>query len=133
MNTSHKVAGEIAEALILARLIQLGYAVSMPFGNNQRYDLIVDDGNSLRRAQCKTGRMRNGAVTFAVCSKNGFTGVRKAYHGEIEEFLVYCPDNDGYYRVPAAGVGSNQVSLRVSPAKNNQDYGVRLASDYVLS
>lgn len=133
MNKSHKVVGEKTEAMILAKLIQLGYSVSMPFGNNQRYDLIVDDGASLKRAQCKTGRLRNGVVRFAVCSKNGFTGVRMSYHGQIEEFLVYCPDNDGYYRVPVSHVGTVEMALRVERAKNNQDYGVRMAADYVLN
>lgn len=53
--TNSKSVGERSEAAILNWLIQLGYAVSIPFGNNQRYDLIADDGKGLIRVQCKTG------------------------------------------------------------------------------
>jgi hypothetical protein len=30
-------------------LHEAGYAVSVPFGENTRYDLIIDDGTSLAR------------------------------------------------------------------------------------
>ena len=43
-----------------AALIEAGYAVSKPFGENQRYDLVIDDGETLARVQVKTGRLRNG-------------------------------------------------------------------------
>ena len=59
MNKSPKVTGERTEALILAKLVTAGYAVSLPFGNNQRYDLIYEDAGVLKKAQCKTGRLRN--------------------------------------------------------------------------
>jgi hypothetical protein len=39
--------------------------VSIPFGTNQRYDLIVDLGDRLVRVQCKTGRLRDGTIKFA--------------------------------------------------------------------
>jgi hypothetical protein len=125
-----KAIGERSVGLFLARLIQAGYAVSLPFGDNQRYDLIVDDGESLMRAQVKTGRLRHGAVRFNLSSINGFTGKSTHYRGQIDEFLVYCPDTDGYYRVPVDEVGTKEGSLRVDPPKNAMVTGIHWAKDY---
>jgi PD-(D/E)XK endonuclease len=45
-------------------LHDVGFAVLLPFGENTRYDLVVDDGAELRRVQCKTGRLYKGAIRF---------------------------------------------------------------------
>jgi cupin superfamily acireductone dioxygenase involved in methionine salvage len=39
--------------------------VSIPFGENHRYDLIADDGERLLRIPVKTGRLR-GAVKLCM-------------------------------------------------------------------
>lgn len=126
-----KAVGEASEALVLARLVQLGYAVSIPFGDNQRYDFIVDDGDRLVRSQVKTGRLENGCVAFQVCSSTNY----KPYHGEIDEFLVVYPPTGEIYRVPIDKVGKSKVKLRVDPPKvphPNQIPLIKWASDYIL-
>ena len=40
----------------------------LPFGENTRCDVVIDEGWRLARVQCKTGRLRQGAVRFKVCS-----------------------------------------------------------------
>ena len=35
--------GEISEAAIITKFLQLGYIVLTPYGGNQRYDLIIED------------------------------------------------------------------------------------------
>jgi hypothetical protein len=79
---------------VMAALHEAGYAVLMPFGENTRYDLVVDDGCSLQRIQCKTGRLYGGAVVFNTCSyyahhPNPKTTSRD-YIGQIDAFAVYC-------------------------------------------
>lgn len=127
-----KAVGEISEAIVLARLMELGYAVSLPFGNNQRYDFIVDEGGALTRAQVKTGRLRSGNITFRVCSTNGFTGEKRGYVGEADDFLVYCPETREVYRVPVAVCGSKTANLRVDPLSTETHRRVRWAHDHVL-
>lgn len=36
-----KMIGEISEAAITTRFLQLGYIVLMPYGGSQRYDLVM--------------------------------------------------------------------------------------------
>jgi len=127
-----KSVGERSEGLVLAKMISLGFAVSIPFGNNQRYDAIVDDGAKLLKAQVKTGRVRNGTVVFDTCSTNGFTGKHQNYRGQVDIFLVYCPDNDRYYKIPVEDVGIKLGSLRFDELKTSRSKGIKWAKDYEI-
>lgn len=116
MNT--KEIGEKSEAIILAHLIKLGYSVSLPFGDNQRYDMIIDKRNGkLLRAQCKTGKFKNGIIDFNTCSKNRDTNEPLNYRGQIEIFLIYCPDLDKVYEVDVNKAPLNSMFLRVDNPK----------------
>jgi hypothetical protein len=126
-----KAVGERSEGIILARILRKGLAVAMPFGNNQRYDMILDNGGILLRVQCKTGNIQDGAVVFPTRSFNCLTGKKRCYVGEADIFLVYCPNNDTIYCVPIdEKLPRDNCSLRVSPSKNSQTKGIRLAKDF---
>lgn len=131
MNT--KAKGEISEGHVIAHLLKLGYSVSMPFGDNQRYDLIWDDRTRLWRVQVKTARMVNGCVAFSAASTNGFTHVKTGYRGQIELFMAYCPQLDRVYRVPVDEVGNTEVRLRVDPPRGVVISTIRWAKDYELT
>jgi hypothetical protein len=47
--------GERSEAIIIGRLGYSGYTVLKPYGENQRYDLVIEDADRhFWRVQCKT-------------------------------------------------------------------------------
>lgn len=126
--------GQRTEAIVLAAFVRRGYRVLTPFGSNQRYDLVVESRGSFIRVQCKTGRLREGAVTFNTQSirSNMQRTERRSYTGEIDLFAVYCPDTDRIYAVPVADAANTLGTLRVDPPKNGQAKGVRWAADYQL-
>ena len=51
MNT--KQIGNLVELQCATRLYELGCAVSIPFGNSEKYDLIIDINDKLYKVQCK--------------------------------------------------------------------------------
>jgi hypothetical protein len=121
--------------LAFALLAQtLGHQVLLPLGENCRYDLVVDDGEGLKRIQCKAGRLRHGVVSFNTASTYGHhrdRPQRRSYRGEADFFGVYCETTGAVYLVPVSDVPArSQAALRVEPALNNQKAGVRLAADY---
>lgn len=119
--------------MVLAALIVRGRVVLQPFGDSQRYDLVIDDDGVFTRVQCKTGRLRDGAVRFSTCSNTWHRGGGKqGYAGGADIFAVYCPDNGEIYLVPVGEVGSSEACLRIAPPLNGQRSKVRLASDYLL-
>jgi hypothetical protein len=133
--TSHPVdVGQRTEAAILSELVRRGYAVLLPFGVNQRYDLVLDLDGKFVRAQCKTGRLRNGVVLFSTKSVQSNTrrAVIRDYDGDADVFLVYCPGTGCVYCVPVEEAPTGYMYLRVEPTRNGQDHGVRWASNYEL-
>lgn len=128
-----KEVGERSEGMILAALLKAGKVILLPFGDNQRYDLVIDEGGRFVRVQCKTARLRKGALIFHTCSSQAHKGLgTNDYRGQVEMFGVYSPDRDEVYLVPVDEVGIGMGTLRVNPPKNGQMKGVRLAKDFLL-
>ena len=131
-----KSIGDVSEACVLAELVKAGYAVSRPFGENCRYDLVIDDGVTLSRVQVKTGRLRDGVIVFNCCSTHGHrrsAATTQPYTGQIELLAVYCPETEKVYLLPEADLTRSKIQLRVVPARNNQLKTIRWASTYELA
>lgn len=129
-----KSKGQRSEGFILAALLKSGKTVLVPFGDNQRYDLVIDSGaKGFVRVQCKTGRLRGGAVVFNASSTHDHRNKKtRDYRGQADVFGVYCPDNDQIYIVPVSDVGTRIAHLRLTASKNNQLNKIRFADLYVL-
>jgi hypothetical protein len=124
-------------AIIFALQVE-GYPVLLPFGENTRYDIVIDTGAQLRRVQCKTGRLRQGAVVFRTCSTYGHHPnpkvIRRDYEGQIDDFAVYCPELGSVYLIPIEDVQTRtSAMLRVSPPRNGQFKRIRLAAAYEIA
>mgnify|MGYP002738007242 FL=1 len=84
-----KAIGNVGEARVLSELISLGIPVCLPFGDNERYDLVADFNGRLVRIQVKTVGVlsKNGKVaTVPLCSarpsRKGSAGIK--YTGDVE-------------------------------------------------
>jgi hypothetical protein len=129
-----KRVGDVSELRVMCDLVRAGYLVSIPFGENHRYDLIIEKDNVLSRVQVKTGRLRKGVVLFNCYSSHTHRGgaATRMYTGEVEFFGVFCPDTDCTYLLPLSEMTVQQGMLRVEPARNGQVKGLRWARDYIL-
>jgi hypothetical protein len=135
-NTAKK--GEITEIMVLAKLIQLGYACLIPWGHDHRYDIAIDHGRKLVRIQCKTARYseESGSLQFNTAIKYARVGgkphIKKGYKGEADYFGIYSPDTGKVYLVPVEDAPGDVATLRLYATKNNQHKGVRWADEYEL-
>jgi len=132
MTTKDK--GDIAEAMVLAVLVEHGYTVLIPWGDNKRYDLAVDFDGKIYRIQCKTAhRTKDGCIrfqTYSVTTKDGKPIRMKYDPSQIDIFMVYWPEEKRVYTVPISDVTSTDPRLRLIPTKNGQSKGVKMASQY---
>lgn len=138
MSIHTKRVGDRTEARVLVALVEAFQTVLLPWGENQRYDFVVEDEHgALLRIQAKTGRLRDGVVRFKTCSSTyhhpanrGSKNHSHDYRGDADHFAVYCEGTGGVYLVPVHDVGAREASLRVAPARNGQSIGIRFARDY---
>jgi hypothetical protein len=132
-----KDVGDRSTMAIMFALRLLNYAILVPFGENTRYDLIIDNGSRLPRVQCKTGRLRDGAASFNlqhVCPSSESQGASGDYEGQIDDFAVYCPELGPVYLIPIEDVPTRALGmLCVTPARNGQRERVRLAAAYEIA
>jgi PD-(D/E)XK endonuclease len=137
-NMAHpKSIGDHSILAVMIALDEAGYRFLLPMGENTRYDLVIDDQGRFSRVQCKTGRLRSGAVRFNACSFYGHhpnpQSLSRHYLGEIDYFAVYCPETSGVYLIPIEDIPlRRQGALRVDPPRNGQRRRIRLASTYEI-
>lgn len=129
--------GDRTTLAVISVLRELGYGVLLPFGENTRYDLVIDNGEELEKVQCKTGRLRRGAVIWSMCSNYGHQSnphfPRRDYQGEVDYFGVYCPETSGVYLIPIDDIPMRaRGSLRVDAPRNNQRKRIRFANRYEI-
>ena len=130
MKTDPKSIGERSEGQIVAAFLRAGKVVLCPLGDNQRYDLVLDEGGKFVRVQCKTGRIEKGAIVFNTRSTNWYTHEGRDYRGQADLFAVYVPALDKVYTIPVDDVGVTACNLRLNPPRNGQMRGVRLAENF---
>ncbi len=127
--------GTTTEGVILAALLKAGKTVLIPFGNQQDYDLVMEENGCFFRIQCKTGRLKQGTVQFnlyTMAQQGTAKHTRKCYGDKVDFYGVYCPANQKTYLVPREAVSQALGILRVDPPANNQVKNIRWAVDFEI-
>jgi hypothetical protein len=129
-----KAVGDATMSKVLAALVSRGKSVLIPFGDNARYDLVVEEDGRFTRIQCKTGKVKRGAVVFAVASSQYHRGgKRRNYHGQADAFGVFCLDNEKTYIIPIDDLPLvREAKLRLTAPGNSQVKGIRWAAQYEI-
>ena len=129
-----KYRGNLTELQCLAAFTELGYQVSIPYGDHARYDFIADINNKLYRIQCKTtSLLEKGVYTFSCRSTaaNHSRAASRSYTQDEIDFFATIIENKCYL-VPINETGGCSKNLRFLPPKNGQKVGVSFAIDYEL-
>jgi hypothetical protein len=130
MNTKDK--GDLAEAAILKDLLPENL-VADPFGDNARYDFLVDTGQKIVRVQVKSARDKDGVISVHTSSSPTMRGNDREfreYNGEADIIAGYCPTNDVCFYVPVSEAGKREFKVRYQKTKNGQKKGINWLEDY---
>jgi PD-(D/E)XK endonuclease len=126
--------GAIAETAIAQAALEVGYDVYRPMFEGGRYDLVFDTGRRLTRVQCKWAPLHGEVIVIRSYSsrRNADGLVRRPYvQGEFDALGAYCAAIGRCYLIPYEAIdGAAHLHLRLGPARNNQQVGVRPASHY---
>jgi hypothetical protein len=109
-----KQQGDSAELRFMLLNSELGYTVSKPFGDNAKYDLIVDTGYSLDRIQVKSTKRKEtssgmNCYNCLVCS--GATSKQQYTEKDVDYIAIYVIPEDAWYKIPIKEIKGKTVKL----------------------
>ena len=139
MEQNTKYLGNLTELQCITRFYELGYAISIPYGDSEKYDMILDANGKLYRLQCKHANPQideNGivdSIKIRTVWQSGYTKHtqyhRNQYTKEDCDYFVTHYEGKNYL-VPVEQC-SNEKTLRIIPPKNGQTKGISFLKDFV--
>lgn len=129
------IKGQLAVSKAEIRAFELGYVPSRPLYDS-RYDLIIDQNNTLKRIQIKYGDGKSsnsqGAIVVKLDyenrKKNNFTYKKS----EVDALVVYIPKIEKLCYFPLEIFeGKRKLTIRIEKPKINQIKGIIFAKDYI--
>lgn len=129
-----KTKGQLGEAKALYEFQKYNIPVCIPWGDNERYDLIAEFDGKFNRIQVKVSNDEtNGSVTCYCRSSTNHTTNKKltTYDNEIDYFVFVNLTHDLIALVPfEVTKGKQSICLRVTPPANGQTKNVKFFKDY---
>ena len=130
-----KQKGNITEMECILAFMKAGYKVSIPYGEDCKYDLVVDIANRLYRIQCKTSHaLENPKDGFKFKTKSIVitTHGAKTNGYSVEDIDYFATVYEGNcYLVPVEEC-NNEKTLRYRYPANGQKKGISLAENYLM-
>jgi PD-(D/E)XK endonuclease len=128
--------GDLAEAMVMAKLIKLGAGIFTPaFGHDHPFDLIAHWDGNLSRIQVKAARDGEGGAILingqGVVDRAGGRQYPVITADDCDVIIGYHPEMDIAYAVRP--VGKTRYQLRRTPPKNGQLIGIMFEADYRLT
>ena len=130
MPDNPKRKGSITELQVMAKLMEFG-EVSVPYGNNARYDCILDINNQLIRIQIKTAHYLDEnrfTIPFANKRAGNTQNVRKVYTADEVDYIA-TSYKDVLYLFPT-GEHTNTMTLSFHYPSNGLKNRINLAENY---
>lgn len=131
-----KTKGQLSEAKALYELQKHNIPVCVPWGDNERYDLVAEFNGKLNKIQVKTANdERNGAICCYCRSSTNHTTNKKlsTYENDVDYFIFVNQIYDLVAIVPIEEIKDKKTfTLRLTPPANNQTAGIKYFKDYSL-
>lgn len=131
-----KRIGNIGEAKVLAKFVELGIPVYLPFGDNEKADLIAEFNNKLNKIQIKTSiKAENGTMVFDLTSSTQHRkkGQKHLYNdNEIDYFACYNIQRDKIFLMNIKDITTSIVIVRYEYPKNNQISKCHFEKDFLI-
>ncbi len=118
MALSAKARGELAEARLVVKLMELGVVVAKPFGENAKWDLVVQAGRKLSRLQLKSAWVKSETGYHIASGPAGDypKAPRRCYRPSEIDFVVgYAAPEDAWFIFPVRLVRKSDMVLKTDP------------------
>lgn len=133
MELTTKQKGNLTELQCITAFIEQGCGISIPYGDNSKYDFIADFCGKLYKIQVKTSSLKDeNSIQFSCRSTHvNCKGTKNERYTEndIDFFSTYW--NNQCYLIPVKDCSVSKT-LRFAPPKNGQIKGITFAKEYEL-
>ena len=134
MQLTSKQKGNLTELQCLSAFVEHGCGISIPYGDNSKYDFIADIDGRLFKIQVKTSSLKDeNAIKFSCRTTHvNCKGVKNERYlsNEVDFFATYWKNQ--CYLIPVSEC-SVEKTLRFVPPKSGQLKGITFAKDYELA
>jgi hypothetical protein len=119
--------GDIAESAFINECIKNSLKVSIPYGHDTSYDLIVDKDNKLFRIQVKYADNDGIKIKARTVSNE-----RKYTSDMIDYLVVFDPRENKFYYVPSTEFadGRKSITLSLNGVKNKHGISPMMAKKF---
>jgi hypothetical protein len=112
-----KRRGEVAEAAFLHKAASLGFSISKPWGESDRYDFILDSGDHCWRVQVKSAHSSaTNGYSFHAC---GNVQSRRYTPRDIDFLVGYVVPDNVWYVLPVE-LFSTITGVKVFPSSKRR-------------
>ena len=108
-----QIYGITTELIVAQKFIEKGYIVSIPYGNNSRYDMIVDTDKNRYRIQVKHASINDNG-SYTVNTSNTVTtasGNSKKYYTKGDVDFIVTVIEDQLVVIPVEMVEHSQSKI----------------------
>lgn len=131
-----KRIGNIGEAKVLAKFVEMGIPIYIPFGDDEKADLIAEFDGKLNKIQVKTSiKSKNGCSIFdlTLSTAHRTNGERRKYlNSEIDYFALYSLDRDKIYLMKVPDNPMSAITIRFEDTKSGMKSRVNYESDFLI-
>jgi hypothetical protein len=131
-----KRIGNSTELNCIAHLYDCGCEILLPYGDNQKYDIVVEYKRKFYKIQCKAANAtykEDGSIDFITFRTSWESGrqTRTRVHYSKEDIDFFATFFDGQcYLIPVEETASTVKTIRFALPKNGQTKGITFAKDY---
>lgn len=127
--------GNIGEVTAICEFTKLGIPVYLPFGDDERTDLIAEFNGKLNKIQVKTSRKtHDGYVIFNLASSYAHRGRPKREYtkDDVDYFFCYNIERDTSYLFETPDPSVTSIVIRYGKTNNNQKNGINYEKDFLF-
>lgn len=135
MVSNTKSLGNKAEIAIISEFVKNDIPVSLPFGDNQPYDIVIDTPMGFKSVQVKHGLLKNGVIFADIRKRIGSDRINYITYEKLADYIaIWCEKLNACYLLDINECEHKTgVSLRVdTPKKHTNLSSIVWAKDYEL-
>ena len=116
LGMNNKRIGSISELKFMCLCLSMDISVSIPYGDNDKYDVVIESDGKINRIQIKScSKVKNGG--FEAATSSG-AKVKELYKKiDVDIFAIHLITVDVWYIIPVEVINTKTIVLRPNSSK----------------